>query len=163
MNNVKKILVALAATASSFLLIPSGISAAGGGGGGTVAGPCGTITSISASPVQLTKSGIGYVASPLQIRGDVFNCSIYLQGYWIEFDEPTNLNPTCKANFWLFGVLMLSSGSAQGWTATTNTTPNGVANAAGCVGAHTVRVVLRDRSFGLVQQTLLVNYSVVLK
>lgn len=76
-----------------FLLIPSSISVAsrgGGGGGGTVVGKCGTITSISGSAVQLSASSSGYTATPLQIRGQAFNCSIYLQSYWIDFDEPTN-------------------------------------------------------------------------
>ena len=160
-NIARNIVAALVAAMLCFVLIPAGISAAGGRG--TVAGPCGTITAISASPVQLTASGSGYNASQLQIRGSVFNCSIYLQQYWIEFDEPTNVNPSCAAHFWLFGVLLMDSGSSQGWTATTNITPNGVAGTAGCVGTHTVRAVLRDRSFGSLLQTVYLNYTVVKK
>jgi hypothetical protein len=161
MNNAKNVLVGFVATVFCFiLLIPSSAGAAGGGG---VAGPCGTITSVSASTVQLTASGSSHKTSPLQIRGNVFDCSIYNQGYWIEFDEPTNLNPTCKASFWLFGALWLTSGSTQGWTATTNITPNGVTSAAGCVGTHTVRAVLRDRAFGSLLQTRYLSYSVVAK
>ena len=167
MKNAKNLVVALVAAALCFVLVPAGTSVAsgggGGGGGGTVAGPCGKITSISASPVQLSASGSGYTTTPLQLRGSVSNCSIYLQGYWIEFDEPTNTNATCKANFWLFGTLLVSSGSSQGWTVSTNITPNGVSSAVGCVGTHTVRAVLRDRSFGNLLQTIYVNYTVTLK
>jgi hypothetical protein len=164
----KTVLATLVAAALSFVMIPSSIGFAsggggGGGGGGTVAGKCGTVTSISASPVLLSASGTGYTASPLQIRGQVFNCSIYLQQYWIDFDEPTNTNATCKASFSLFNALLLSSGSSQSWTATTNTTPNGVATSAGCVGAHTVRAVLRSRTDGTVLHTVYVNYSISLK
>src|SRR4051812_30540055 len=116
MNRSKGLFLALAA-ALCFVTIPPSISSAsgGGGGGGTVAGPCGTMSTLSASTVQLTASSSGYTTSPLQIRGNIFNCSIYLQGYWIEFSEPTNVNTTCKADFWLFGQLLLSSGSSQGW------------------------------------------------
>lgn len=168
MKTMKSILAVLLTATFCFLVFPSQAGSASGGGGGgggaaTVAGPCGTVTSISASTVELTGSGSSYTASPLQIKGNVFNCSIYFQGYWIEFDEPTNVNATCKANFWLFGALWLSSGSSQGWTATSNIAPNGVTNPASCVGTHTVRVILRDRAFGNLMQTLYVNYSVVLK
>jgi hypothetical protein len=163
----KTILATLAAAALSFVMIPSSIGFAsgggGGGGGGTVAGKCGTVTSISASAVQLSASGSGYTASPLQIRGQVFNCSIYLQNYWIDFDEPSNTNATCRAAFSLFNALLLSSGSSQSWTATTNITPNGVATSVGCVGAHTVRAVLRSRTDGTVLHTVYVNYTVSLK
>ena len=163
-KSLKNLLALLVTTALCFVVIPTTAGSAGGGGGGaTVVGPCGTITSISASTVQLSGSGSAYSTSPLQIRGNVSNCSTSFQGYWIEFDEPTNLKPACSANFWLFGALWLSSGSSQGWTATTNTAPNGVTNPAACVGAHTVRVILRDRAFGSLLQTLYVNYSVVLK
>jgi hypothetical protein len=159
-------LAAFALTVLCFLLIPASTSAAsggGGGGGGTVAGKCGTISSISASTVQLSASTSGYTASPLQIRGQAFNCSIYLQSYWIDFDEPTNTSSTCKASFSLFNALLLSSGSSQGWTATTNTTPTGVASSVGCVGMHTVRAVLRSRTDGTVLQTVSVNYLVALR
>ena len=161
----RSIVAAFAVAALCFLLIPSSISSAsggGGGGGGTVAGKCGTIGSLSASTVQLSASTGGYTTSPLQIRGQAFNCSIYLQSYWIDFDEPTNTFSTCKASFSLFNALLLSSGSSQGWTATTNTTPTGVASSAGCVGTHTVRAVLRSRTDGTVLQTAFVNYIVAL-
>jgi hypothetical protein len=162
MNIAKNILVAFVAAISCLVLTASHASASGRGGG-KIAGPCGTVTSISASAVQLSAAGSSYNATALQIRGNLYNCSIYGQSYWIEFDEPTNPNPTCKASFWLFGVLVLDSGSTQGWTATTNTTPNGVTSTAGCIGTHTVRAVLRDRAFGSLLQTLYLNYSVTAK
>ena len=118
---------------------------------------------ISASTVQLSASGSGYTASPLQIRGQVFNCSIYLQQYWIDFDEPTKTNAPCSTAFSLFNVLLLTSGATKGWTATTNITPNGVSSSTGCVGTHTVRAVLRSRTDGSVLQIVYVNYSVALK
>jgi hypothetical protein len=162
MTTTKAALAAILSTVLYFL-VPSSIGAASGGGGGTVAGRCGTITSISASTVQLSASGSSYTASPLQIRGQVLNCSIYLQQYWIDFEEPTNTNVSCKASFSLFNVLLLNSGASQGWTATTNITPNGVSSATACVGMHTVRAVLRSRTDGSIMQTASVNYSVTLK
>jgi hypothetical protein len=125
-------------------------------GGGTVAGPCGKITSISAGSVQLTSSG----TSPLQVRGTVFNCSIYLQQYYIVFDEPGNTNANCRASFALFGVLIINSGGSQSWSKSTSISPSGVPSATGCVGTHTVRAILYDRSFGLVQQTAYFTYTV---
>ena len=165
-KTTKTVLVTLLAAALCFVLVPSSISSAsggGGGGGGTVAGKCGTITSISASAVQLSATTGGYTATPLQIRGQVFNCSIYLQQYWIDFDEPTTTNATCRASFSLFNAFLLSSGSSQGWTATTNITPTATASTVGCVGTHTVRAVLRSRTDGSVLSTVLVNYTVVLR
>ena len=172
----KSVLATLAASALCFALIPSstgwaasgsggdGGGGGGGGGGGTVAAYCGTITSIAASTVQLSRSGSGYSASPLQIRGEVFNCSIYLQSYWIDFDEPTSTAATCEASFSMFNVLTaLSSGSRQGWTTSTNIAPDGVAAPTGCVGEHTVRAVLRSRSDGSVLHTVNVTYSVELR
>ena len=160
----RSVVVAVSAAALILLLIPTSISSASGGGGaGTFAGKCGTVTSISASTVQLTSSAGGYIASSLQIRGQVFNCSIYLQSYWIDFDEPANTAATCKASFSLFNALLLSSGSSQGFTATTNLIPTGVASSAGCVGTHTVRAVLRSRTDGTVLSTVNVSYAVALK
>ena len=161
MKTTKSVLITLLAAALCFVVIPSSITSASGGGG-TVAGKCGTITSISASPVSLSASTSGYTASPLEIKGEVFNCSIYLQSYWIDFDEPSNTNATCTAAMSLFNALLLSSGSSQGWTATTNITPSGVASSVGCVGTHTVRAVLRSRTDGTVLSTVYVNYIVAL-
>jgi hypothetical protein len=134
------------------------------GGGGTVVGKCGTFTSISASTVQLSASANGYITSPLQIRGGVFDCSSSLQLYWIDFDEPAAA-PTspCRAAFSLFNALVLDSGSTKGWTATTNIAPNGLSSPTGCLGLHTVRAVLRARSDGAVLQTVFVKYLVALK
>ena len=136
--------------------------ASGGGGGGGVAGKCGTITSISASPVKLTATDGGYTASSLQIRGQVNNCSIYLQRYWIDFSEPTNTNTNCKAAFSVFPTTVWSSGSSQSFSASGNITKTPVATAEGCVGAHTVKAVLRSRTDGSVLSTVSVNYTVSL-
>ena len=154
MKSAKILLATMIAAVSSLFLIPATASFAGGGGG-TVAGPCGTITSISASSVTLS----GGTTSALQIRGNVANCSIYLQNYWIDFDEPTNTNTTCKAAFSLFNALLLSSGSSQGFSTSTNIG----ASATGCAGTHTVRAVLRSRIDGRVLNTTSVNYTVVQK
>ena len=184
MKNTNKFVVALAASLLGLLAVPAatgfasgGGSGSGGGGGGggtstppptttapapapsgggTVAGPCGKISSISAGSVQLTSSG----TSPLQVRGSVFNCSIYLQQYYIVFDEPGNTNANCRASFALFGVLIINSGGSQSWSKSTSISPSGVPSATGCVGAHTVRAILYDRSFGLVQQTAYFTYTV---
>ena len=161
MKTFKTFVTTLLAAALCFVLVPSSMSSAsGGGGGGTVAGKCGIITSISASTVRLSANGSGYTASPLQIRGDVFNCSIYLQSYWIDFDEPTNVIATCKASFSLFNALLLSSGSTQGFTTSTNIAPSGLTSTAGCIGTHTVRAVLRSRTDGTVLSTVFVSYTV---
>lgn len=163
MKTTKTVLASIAAAAVCFLAIPSSFSSASGGGGGTVAGKCGIITSISASTVQLSASGGTYTASPLQIRGNVFNCSIYLQQYWIDFDEPTNTNTTCTASFSLFNAFLLSSGSTQGFSTSTNIAPSGVSSTTGCVGTHSVRAVLRSRTDASVLSTVYVTYTVVLK
>jgi hypothetical protein len=184
-KNTKKLVVALTASLLGLLAVPAATSFASGGGsgsrggsgggstpppttttapapapapsgGGTVAGPCGKITSISAGSVQLTSSG----TSALQVRGSVFNCSIYLQQYYIVFDEPGNTNANCRASFALFGVLIVNSGGSQSWSKSTSISPSGAPAAAGCVGTHTVRAILYDRSFGLVQQTAYFTYAV---
>jgi len=125
-----------------------------------VAGPCGQMTSISVGNVTLSASGSGYTASPLQVRGTVFNCSIYLQQYYIVFDEPGNTNVNCRANFALFGVLIINSGGSQSWSKSGSISPSGVTSTAGCVGTHTLRATLYDRSFGLVQGTAFLTYTV---
>ena len=162
-SQTRKVLAVLVVALACFLVIPSSIGSVSAGGGGTVAGKCGTITSITASTVQLSASAGRFVATPLQIRGQVFNCSIYLQQYWIDFDEPANTNTSCGASFSLFNALLLSSGSSQGFTTTTNITPTGVAGPAGCVGAHTVRAILRSRTDGTALSTVSVKYMVVSK
>ena len=172
-KNIKKFAVALAVSAIGFGLVPAGTSFAKGGGGGstapaptqpsgggTVAGPCGQMTSISVGNVTLSASGSGYTASPLQVRGTVFNCSIYLQQYYIVFDEPGNTNASCRANFALFGVLIINSGGSQSWSKSGSISPSGVTSTAGCVGTHTLRATLYDRSFGLVQGTAFLTYTV---
>jgi hypothetical protein len=159
----RMVLVALFAAMLSLFVVPATTSfASGGGGGGGVAGKCGTITSISASPVRLSATEGGYTASSLQIRGQVNNCSIYLQRYWIDFSEPTNTNTTCKAAFSVFPTTVWSSGSSQSFSASGNITKTPVASAEGCVGAHTVKAVLRSRTDGSVLSTVSVNYTVSL-
>ena len=86
-KTAKTALLTLLAAVLCLFVVPStttfasGGDGGGGGGGGGVAGKCGTITSISASPVTLSATTDGYTASALQIRGQVNNCSIYLQRY----------------------------------------------------------------------------------
>jgi len=180
-KNIKKFAVALAVSAIGFGFVPAGTSFASHGGsgggtsspttttttsssssGGTVAGPCGRMTAISVGNVKLTPSGSGYTASQLTARGTVFNCSIYLQQYYIVFDEPGNTNVNCRANFALFGVLIINSGGSQSWTKSGSISPSGVTSTAGCVGTHTLRATLYDRSFGLVQSTNYLTYTVSL-
>ena len=76
------------------------------------------------------------------------------------FDEPSNTNASCRANFALFGVLIINSGGSQSWSKSASISPSGVTSTAGCVGTHTLRAVLYDRSFGLVQQTAFLTYTV---
>jgi len=166
-RSAKTLLLTLLAAALCFIIVPSTATFAsggggGGGGGGGVAGKCGTITSISASPVRLSATEGGYTASSLQIRGQVNNCSIYLQRYWIDFAEPTNTNINCKAAFSVFPSTVWSSGSTQSFSASGNITKTAVATAEGCVGAHTVTAVLRSRTDGSVLSTVNVNYTVSL-
>ena len=164
----KSMVTALVAATLTFLTIPA---ATGLAGGGTVAGKCGTLASVSASNVTLSASSGGYFASPLQIRGNISNCSIYTQQYWIDFSEPSRPVPaglnsgttvTCTASFSLFNLL-LSSGSSQGFSASGNITPTAVANPTDCVGTHTVKVALRSRTDGSVLSTVYVTYTVTQK
>jgi hypothetical protein len=166
-KTAKTAILTLLAAVLCFFVIPSTTSFAsggdgGGGGGGGFAGKCGTITSISASPVKLTASAGGYTASPLQIRGQVNNCSIYLQRYWIDFSEPANTNTTCKAAFSTFPSTVWSSGSSQSFSASGNITKTAAASPEGCVGAHTATAVLRSRTDGSVLSTVNINYTVSL-
>ena len=164
-KTAKTALLTLLAAVLCLFVVPSTTtfaSGGGGGGGGGVAGKCGTITSISASPVRLSATTDGYTASALQIRGQVNNCSIYLQRYWIDFAEPTNTNTNCKAAFSVFPSTVWSSGSTQSFSASGNITKTAVATAEGCVGAHTVTAVLRSRTDGSVLSTVNVNYTVSL-
>ena len=161
MKTVKTVLSTFIVAALCFVLSPSATSlASGGGGGGTVAGECGVITSISASSVQLKASGGTYYSTPLQVKGTVRNCSIYSQLYWIDFDEPANTNTACTAHFSLFNALQMSSGASQGWSTSMNITPTGVSSPTGCVGTHTLRAVLRNRTDGAVMSTATLTYTV---
>ena len=157
-------LLTLLAAVLCLFVVPSTTTFASGGdgSGGGVAGKCGTITSISASPVRLSATEGGYTASSLQIRGQVNNCSIYLQRYWIDFAEPTNTNINCKAAFSVFPSTVWSSGSTQSFSASGNITKTAVATAEGCVGPHPVTAVLRSRTDGSVLSTVNVNYTVSL-
>ena len=137
-------------------------SGGGGGGGGGVAGKCGTITSISASPVTLSATTDGYTASALQIRGQVNNCSIYLQRYWIDFSEPTTTNTDCKAAFSVFPTTVWSSGSTQSWSASRTITNAPTTSPQDCVGEHTLNAVLRSRTDGSVLDTASITYTVSL-
>ena len=176
MKLAKSLVAALAVAALCSVIVPAGTGSAsggsGGGGGGGVAGKCGTITSISAANVTLTSSG-----GVLSLRGSVTNCSIYLQSYWISFDEPSRATPAtsgclncggvtsttpCQASFTLSlnALLYMSSGSSRSWSASTNIAPAGVADPATCVGTHTLRAQLKNRTDGSVMSTVYVNYLV---
>lgn len=184
MKSTKSRVAALAVAAFSCLvlagcILPVATSSAsgGGGGGGTssstgVAGQCGQMTSLTASNVKLTSSG-----GILSLSGTVKNCSIYLQSYEVRFDEPSRAVPStsgclncggitattpCQAAFSLSfnALLYLSSGSSKGWSASTNIAPSGVADPSTCIGTHTVRAQLIDRSFGTVLATAYVSYVV---
>ena len=154
---IKTALLTLVA-ATCFVAVPTSTSFASGGGGG-VAGKCGTITSISASPVKLSASGS---ASALQIKGQVNNCSIYLQRYWIDFSEPTNTNTDCKAAFSVFPTTVWSSGSTQSWSASRTITNAPTTSPQDCVGEHTLNAVLRSRTDGSVLDTASITYTVSL-
>jgi len=158
-------LLALFAAVLCLFVVPSTTTFASGGdggGGGGVAGKCGTITSISASPVTLSATTDGYTASALQIRGQVNNCSIYLQRYWIDFSEPTTTNTDCKAAFSVFPTTVWSSGSTQSWSASRTITNAPTTSPQDCVGEHTLSAVLRSRTDGSVLDTASITYTVSL-
>ena len=166
--NLKRGAAASAVALSCFAVIPAATGSAGGGGG-TVAGPCGTLTSASATPtVTLTKSTGGYVASPLSFKGGLKNCSIYLQRYWVDFSEPARpasggLNSpvvTCTTNYRLMLNDYVSSGSSLSFSGSTSITPIPVVDPATCVGTHTVKVELKSRTDGRLLSTLFVTYTV---
>jgi hypothetical protein len=170
--NLKRFATASAVALSLFAVIPSATSSAGGGGGGTVAGPCGTLTSVTASPVTLTAGSGGYVASPLSLGGALKNCSIYIQRYWVDFSEParpvpagfnTDVVVTCTAYSRLILNDYISSGSSLGFRTSTNITPTPVVDPSTCIGLHTVKVELKSRTDGRLLSTLSVNYTVTKK
>lgn len=161
-------LAACSAAALSLLAVAPATSHAGGG---TVAGPCGTLTSASASAtVTLTKGADGYYASPLSFRGGLNNCSIYTQRYWVDFSEPsrpaaTGLNSpvvTCTTKYRLMLNDYVGSGSSLSFSGSTSITPIAVTNPSTCTGSHTVRVDLKSRTDGRLLSTLYVTYNVVL-
>jgi hypothetical protein len=155
-----RLFAAFAAAVSMFVLVPAAAHAGGGGGGGggTVAGPCGRLSGVTASPsVTITKG----VATSLALKGSIVNCSIYQQRYWINVDEPTPANPNCAANALYFPNSIWSSGSSQSFSVSTNIVRT--TDLSGCAGTHTVRLTLKDRSFGYVQQVLTLTYTVVVR
>jgi hypothetical protein len=141
MKTIKTLSVALAATVLSFGALPSAIGSAsgggGGGGGGTVVGKCGTLSGVTASASGGT----------VQVRGTITNCSIYLQGYYVEISEPTN-TAACAAHFTAWNILM-SSGSRQSFSA----------SGPGCSGTHTLKAVLKSRTDASVLSTASVTYT----
>ena len=164
-KTAKTAILTLLAAVLCLFVVPSTTtfaSGGGGGGGGGVAGKCGTITSISASPVTLSATTGGYTASALQIRGQVNNCSIYLQRYWIDFSEPTNTNTDCKAAFSVFPTTVWSSGSTQSWSASRTITNAPTTSPQDCVGEHTLNAALRSRTDGSVLDTASITYTVSL-
>ena len=101
--------------------------------------------------------------APLALKGSIVNCSIYQQRYWIDVDEPTPANPNCAANALYFRQLRSeSSGSSQSFSIVAPTSSRG-ADLSGCAGTHTVRLTLKDRSFGYVQQVVTLTYTVIVK
>lgn len=154
-----RVVAAFAVALSSLVLVPAAANA-GGGGGGTVAGPCGRLSGVTASPTVTISKG---VATPLSLKGSIVNCSIYQQRYWINVDEPTPVNPNCSAKALYFPNSIWSSGSSQSFSVSTSIVPAGATSFAGCAGTHTVRLTLKDRSFGYVQQVVTLTYTVVVK
>lgn len=152
-----RLVAAFAVALSSFALVPAAANA-GGGGGGTVAGPCGRLANVTVSPTVTISKG---VATPLSLRGSIVNCSIYQQRYWINVDEPTPTNPNCSAKALYFPNSIWSSGSSQSFSVSTNIVRG--TDVSGCAGTHTVRLTLKDRSFGYVQQVVTLTYTVVVK
>lgn len=151
--NIKRLVAALAVALSSLALVPAIAQAGGGGGGGTVAGPCGRLSGVTASPSVTISGGTG----TLTLKGSIVNCSIYQQRYWINVDEPAPVNPACAASALYFPNSIWSSGSSQSFTISTNIVHG---STAGCAGTHTVRLTLKDRSFGYVQQVVTLTYTV---
>jgi hypothetical protein len=157
---LKRFAAAFAVALSSLALVPAAAHAGGGGGGGTVAGPCGRLSGVTASPSVTISKG---VATPLALKGSIVNCSIYQQRYWINIDEPAPANPNCAANALYFPNSIWSSGSSQSFSVSTSIVPAGATDFSGCAGTHTVRLTLKDRSFGYVQQVVSLTYTVVVK
>ncbi len=158
--NVKRFAAAFAVALSSLALIPAAAHAGGGGGGGTVAGPCGRLTNVTASPsVTITKG----VATPLALKGSIVNCSIYQQRYWINVVESAPANPNCSADALYFPNSIWGSGSSQSFSISTSIVRAGATDFSGCAGTHSVQLTLKDRSFGYVQQVVTLTYTVVVK
>jgi hypothetical protein len=163
--NLKRIGATVAVAFALFTVVPATISSAGGG---TVAGPCGTLSSVTASNVTLKAGTGGYTASPLAFKGSLKNCSIYIQRYWIDFSEPARpasggLNSpvvTCTTNYRLMLNDYVSSGSSLAWSGSTSITPTPVVDPSTCVGTHTVRVDLKSRTDGRLLNTVYVTYTV---
>ena len=141
MKTIKTLSVALAATVLSFGALAPAISSAsggGGGGGGTlVASKCGTLSNVTASASGGT----------VQVRGTITNCSIYLQGYYVEISEPTS-TAVCAAHFTAWNIF-IDSGSSQGFSA----------SGPGCAGTHTLTAVLKSRTDASVLSTASVTYT----
>ncbi len=167
--NLKRFAAATAVALSFFAVVPAATGSAGGSGG-TVAGPCGTLTSASATPtVTLTRTSTGYVAGSLSFKGGLKNCSTYIQRYWVDFSEPArpvsggfnSPTVTCTTNYRLMLNTYVSSGSSLGFSGSTSITPTPVVDPATCVGTHTVKVELKSRTDGRLLSTLFVNYTVI--
>ena len=120
----------------------------------------------AAGSIQFSGSGpirnVRLPGNTLQIRGQVNNCSIYLQRYWIDFSEPTNTNTDCKAAFSVFPTTVWSSGSTQSWSASRTITNAPTTSPQDCVGEHTLNAVLRSRTDGSVLDTASITYTVSL-
>ena len=168
MKFLKSLGAAIAVAGLSFVAVPAAIGSAsggGGGGGGTVAGECGTLTSVSASNVTLGSNGL---ATPLSVRTSFTNCSIYSQRYYVTLAEPNRpvsggLNGpqvTCSASFTIFDQNIYSSGASGSISGSGSITPTAVTDPASCKGLHTLAVSLRNRTDATVMSTITVTYTV---
>jgi hypothetical protein len=167
MKSLKSLGAAIAVAGLSFVAVPAVISSASGGGGSTglVAGECGTLTSVSASNVTLGSNGF---ASPLSVKTNFKNCSIYSQRYYVTLAEPDRpvsggLNGpqvTCSASFTIFDQNIYSSGASGSISGSGSITPTAVTDPASCKGTHTLAVSLRNRTDAKVMSTMTVTYTV---
>ena len=145
---------------------------------GTTA-PCATTTIDSGATVKATSGVDPNTGEPvtqfgqLTMRGLLTNCSTSYQGYYIEFSEPlsgavdTLGQPTCALNLgygqWSVGDYLMKTGDKKGWSFTIDIASlAGVADPTLCMGTHTVKATVIDRTTGVVLQTLTTSYSVTL-
>jgi hypothetical protein len=135
MKSSRTFFAALSAAALSLVAIPAAITNAGGGS--LVAGKCGTLSGVTASASGGT----------VNVQGSISNCSIYLQGYYVEISEPTS-TAACAAHFTAWGIF-INSGSRQSFSA----------SGPGCSGTHTLKATLKSRTDASVLSTATISYT----